>query len=259
MWAMKIQRGANRLSRLSQCVVLGVLFFLSPRLAPAVNPVAWNVSITTTGQDVSWTSPTAVTTGLHEYDWSYQITRLTANALFDVDLLDLLGEDTSGGGTVDGLPISVVDEMLSDDTTGSTANISISVDSNGVGHGSATNIKLGKILGIQISRVTMEAIVSIIGIPLGDYDRDGDVDALDYGVWKSNLGSTTNLAADGDKNGIVDTSDYVLWRDNFGVDTTPSASQLVAVPEPASLTGVWLSLTSILALARWRCARIFAG
>ena len=72
----------------------------TPLLVFAANPVTWNVNISTTGEDVFWTSPTAITTGLPEYDYSYEITKLTANvALFgNRDLLGLLDE-TSGSGT----------------------------------------------------------------------------------------------------------------------------------------------------------------
>ncbi len=44
----------------------------------------------------------------------------------------------------------------------------------------------------------------------GDYDHDDDVDADDYGVWKQNFGSTSNLFADGNGNGRVDAADYTV-------------------------------------------------
>ena len=47
----------------------------------------------------------------------------------------------------------------------------------------------------------------------GDYDRDGDVDSLDYVAWKNSFGSTgPNLWPDGNRNGTVDAADYVIWR-----------------------------------------------
>jgi hypothetical protein len=218
-----------------QYLVLFTSMAFAPVSAWAVNPVSWQVEISTTGQDVFWTSPTALTTGLAEYDWSYEITELTANVflLGDQDLLGLLDE-TSGFGTETGLPFILVDEMLSEPTTGSSVNIRIEVDAAGVGRASGTNITLGSFLGLPIRRVDLTAMVSIIGVPTGDYDRDGDVDTADYQVWRAAFGSTVNLAADGNKNSIVDTADYVVWRNNLGVDTTPGAGQIVIVPEPSS-------------------------
>lgn len=63
----------------------------------------------------------------------------------------------------------------------------------------------------------------------GDYDRDGDVDLDDYGLWASTYGSTDDLRADGNFDGLVDASDFTLWR---GVYASLGGS---AVPEPMSL------------------------
>jgi hypothetical protein len=208
----------------------------TPLIVFAANPVTWNVDISTTGEDVFWTSPTAITIGLPEYDYSYEITELTANvALFgNRDLLGLLDE-TSGSGTAGAFPFNVVDETLDEPTSGSSADIRIEVDSAGVGHASGTNIELGSFLGFPIRRVDLMATVSIVGIPAGDYDRDGEVDAADYAVWRASFGSTANLAADGNKNNIADAADYVVWRNNRDVDTAPSLGLATTVPEPSTL------------------------
>ena len=49
----------------------------------------------------------------------------------------------------------------------------------------------------------------------GDYNRDNVVDAADYTVWRSSVGSNL-AAADGDENGKIDTADYVFWKNRFG-------------------------------------------
>ena len=62
--------------------------------------------------------------------------------------------------------------------------------------------------------------------PAGDYDADGDVDANDYGVWRSAFGSATILygsGADGNFDGVVDAADYVVWRKSLA-DSAASAA-----------------------------------
>jgi uncharacterized protein YjbI with pentapeptide repeats len=81
-----------------------------------------------------------------------------------------------------------------------------------------------------------------VAVP-GDYDYSGTVGPEDYGVWKANFGSTTNLDADGNDDHVVNAPDYTVWRDNLGGmlgfgsgSTLPSAAPLSAtVPEPASI------------------------
>ena len=75
----------------------------------------------------------------------------------------------------------------------------------------------------------------------GDFDRDGNVGAGDYDVWKATFGSTAQLMADGNEDGIVDAADYVIWRRGLAesdeltaFDTARDAMLLTAVPEPWS-------------------------
>ena len=93
----------------------------------------------------------------------------------------------------------------------------------------------------------------------GDYDRDGDVDAVDYNVWRAVFGSTTWLAADGSHNSVIDAADYVVWRHSIGRSAgsgaaLPSADPLSAsVPEPSTL------MLMILAAAGWSLRRCRAA
>ena len=228
-------------------LIAAFILLFAASLSQAANPVTWNVALTTTGQDVFWTSPTALTLGFPEYDWSYAITKLNARVLFsNVNLLGEL-EATTGSGTTTALPAVIVDESLSEPTTGSTADIRIEVDAGGFGRASGTNIELGSVAFIPISRVDLEATISVIGIPTGDYNRNGAVDLNDYHVWKASFGSTSDFAADGNDDNRVDAADYVIWRDAFSI--AGEGSLAANVPEPAAAV-LFIAAAPVLALVR---------
>jgi len=88
----------------------------------------------------------------------------------------------------------------------------------------------------------------------GDYDGDSDVDGADLLIWQRDLGSMTNLAADGNGNGVVDAPDLDLWKMNFGASA--GAASTAAVPEPAGLGAM---LVAALAVSRARRRRSTAS
>ena len=54
---------------------------------------------------------------------------------------------------------------------------------------------------------------------LGDFDYNGKVDLLDYGIFQTNFGQAEfDPATDIDGNGMVDLDDFFLWADNLGAD-----------------------------------------
>lgn len=79
--------------------------------------------------------------------------------------------------------------------------------------------------GISIITEQSASAVSKFFVPPagspGDYNGNGTVDPPDYGVWRSNFGSTSSLAADGNGNSVIDAADYVVWRDHLGESAAP--------------------------------------
>lgn len=79
----------------------------------------------------------------------------------------------------------------------------------------------------------------------GDYNRDGEVDAADYVVWRKTLSQTgANLAADGSGNRVIDNADYAIWRARLGNGAVNGSSTAdTAVPEPAT-AWLWIGLVA---------------
>jgi hypothetical protein len=94
----------------------------------------------------------------------------------------------------------------------------------------------------------------VVPTPLiGDFNRDGVVDAADYVVWRN--ASPGDTLPNDDTPGIVDASDYNDWRSNFGKSGLASAASLGVspVPEPALMTLLILTIVpGLFALRRSR-------
>jgi hypothetical protein len=68
------------------------------------------------------------------------------------------------------------------------------------------------------------------GLP-GDFNRDGQVDAADYVVWRKLFGQTGNIAADANEDNVVDIKDYNLWRSNVGRTESAGTGAFATIPE----------------------------
>jgi glucose/arabinose dehydrogenase len=80
----------------------------------------------------------------------------------------------------------------------------------------------------------------VLGVPAGDFNEDGTIDAADYVVWRDTAGQPVAAwdGADGNGDGMVDTADYDVWRTNFGrtiPNFSAAGSALLVVPEPANI------------------------
>ena len=104
----------------------------------------------------------------------------------------------------------------------------------------------GTVLNGQVEYVTGDSI-------FGDFEPDGDVDIIDFGVFADAFGSTGgdgnyNPAADSEPDSDVDIIDFGKFADNFGIGTLQSA----AVPEPTSVALAAIGLVGLLLTCRQR-------
>ncbi|HEX3599868.1 MAG TPA: hypothetical protein VHU84_06970, partial [Lacipirellulaceae bacterium] len=81
-----------------------------------------------------------------------------------------------------------------------------------------------------------EALTGVVVYQIpGDFNSDGAVDAADYVVWRSGLGTSYTAC------------DYQLWRDHFGEAAAAGSAigSSTSVPEP-SLFGLFLTALCML-------------
>ena len=86
-------------------------------------------------------------------------------------------------------------------------------------------------------------VLQVVETLPGDYNDDGVVDALDYTVWRNNLGDAneTDIHNNGD-GGDVSASDFTFWKQHYG-DLGPGGGGLatgMSIPAPEPATGVIL-------------------
>jgi hypothetical protein len=97
----------------------------------------------------------------------------------------------------------------------------------------------------------------------GDYDRDGNVDAADYALWRKTLNQSVaqGTGADGDRDGVITQLDYNIWRQNYAPSPGTGASlELNALPVPEAGAGVAAALLCVAwFLQRVRLSRCFFG
>ena len=102
-----------------------------------------------------------------------------------------------------------------------------------------------------------QATLSLAIVPLpGDINLDDRVDRTDAAELVRQLGSEegTWITGDFDGDGVTGLSDLELLRANLGITASPAASQ-IAVPEPTTLTLLWLGVSSLFAM-RFRHRRV---
>ena len=110
------------------------------------------------------------------------------------------------------------------------------------------NVPLLNVAGDLGDRLVFINSVSVLDLPDGDYDFDGDVDGNDFLIWQKSLGSTTDAAADGNGNGVVDGADRTIWETDLSAAI--AAASIATIPEPTSIGLAMLGTLFVLKIRR---------
>lgn len=189
-----------RASVLLKCATL-VIATLVTLPADALNPVSWSIDETINRGDSQrlWTAPTTVDLGFDAYDWSYEIISVSATVLGNpIDVTSLIGDSFPliGSGQTSDLPAVLIDEPLNDPTTGTSADVFIEIDAQGIGQAEISNVMLGTIdlgLPLSIQAIRIQATVGVEGVIVetpGDFNNDGVMDNTDLNLLLANWGAT---------------------------------------------------------------------
>lgn len=91
--------------------------------------------------------------------------------------------------------------------------------------------------------LTAAEVVTLFDPPMvGDYNEDGRVDAVDYAVWRENVGSAAHLPND-PVGGVIGESQLQNWLANYGGPL--QAARSLPAPEPGA---AWLLLWTLLGI-----------
>ena len=192
-------RAFTTVSRMIAPYVLAVVLLAGTALAD--QRVTWDFVIETEGQDVYWTSPTAVSNTADCYDMSYEITQLVVTVRylffeFDVDVTNQIPpEHLSGSDIFAGPPPIVLYEgeiryPEPPEPVGFAAHVAISLDAAGFGQIAVTDVILGEIevylepygtITVELLAIHMEGLFTVVPLShqAGDLNCDCLIDAFD--------------------------------------------------------------------------------
>ena len=116
----------------------------------------------------------------------------------------------------------------------------------------------GRLIGMSaafatsnFARMAISFATSLVVAYDADFDLDGDVDAADLTIWRSNAGlaaSALHSQGDADADGDVDGADILRWQRQLG-SGLPVVGADGTVPEPTALVA-WLLGAAVLMWAR---------
>lgn len=207
----------------------------------AIASETWNFELATSGQDVFYTSPTAVCPGADEYQADYILDYIEVTVSYigitfgPFEITDQIPPELRSGSVLGPgpAPVVFVDQAIAapppPDPVAVAGTLRIELDGSGFGHASFTDVTLGTTtinLGFPFGTVTVQiesllaaGSVTVTELITGDVDGDLDVDLSDLTVLLAAYGTlsgATRADGDFDGDGDVDLTDLATLISNFG-------------------------------------------
>lgn len=227
-----------RFSRLGFLVILTVC---GPAVIAGADTAVWNFDLQTTGQDVYYSSPTAVCVTAPVYHGYYEISTVQVWVTYigltfgpfdvtnEIPPEQRIGEDDYLGPP----PFDVLNDHVQypepPEPTTLAADVHLWVDAQGHGRAAVTNIYLGTAvfdLGwpfgtvtVQLQRVRVAGRIEVTPLVPADLNGDGEVNIADLATLLGYYGipaGATYEQGDLDGDGDVDLSDLAALLSNYG-------------------------------------------
>ena len=124
-----------------------------------------------------------------------------------------------------------------------TGSMDLTFDMNGDGMLTLADVTDGTTGWLAVAGAATPGTTSGNPFLSGDTNLDGAVDGQDFITWNDNKFSSNDAWCSGDFNadGAVDGQDFIIWNDN----KFTSADSVAQVPEPTSLSLLWLLLVGL--------------
>ena len=203
----------------------------------------WPYQLASSGEDVFFTSPTAVDPAADLYNYTNTIELLEVRGLvfgfIDTGFIDVTNEIPPEllevSGVIEGpTPVVITDQSFQfpepPEPASFAADVRLELDASGFGQLSLTNVVLGTVVAdvppfgmveVELTDVRVTGTVEVTpeNLPLlGDLDGNGVVNLVDLLVLLSAWGECedpNNCPADIDGNGVVDTADLLTLLANW--------------------------------------------
>lgn len=209
----------------------------APRAGAGV-PQTWNFDVATTGNPVTWNSPTPVNPSRPQYSYDSTVTSVLVNArlgILNFGPIDVTNqvppEQLVAMGVVAGpAPATFFNSSVvyppPPATPGVSGMLAVTLDASGFGHVSLTNVTLGQVtvdlgppFGVQTVTITrIEAIGHVMVDPIAcpaDLNGDGVVNAGDLALLLGAWGSASSTA-DLNLDATVNAGDLALLLGAWG-------------------------------------------
>lgn len=219
----------------------GISFAICSASAALATTQTWNYDLTTTGNNVNFTSATATNPTAPRFNTVSNVNLVEVRVRYSIFNLgpfnvtnQLPPEALSSSALIDGpAPVTLINEPVvvppPPDPVSFAGTLNLAINAAGFGTASVTSVTLGTAqidLGppfgtqtVTITSIRVRGSIQVTPIYDGDLDLDGDVDLTDLANLLTNFGlpsGASEAQGDVDGDGSVSLTDMALLLTNFG-------------------------------------------